>query len=173
MTKTADIKKETIDRTLQENWGNITSKIDGYLKHSKTPVELDVIGYAYEELMRNKHKLMDEKDVISHFLTIAKMATKWSNCQYFKHKNKKELIMDNNEMLDYFDNLNDNEEVHYQPNVIDKFLEVADTQEKLVLNLILQGYSTSGKLSHVTKIPRTTCYYLIKNIKDKLKTYEI
>ncbi len=55
-------------------------------------------------------------------------------------------------------------------NIIYVNLSQMDYDKKVLYDLgFKQGYDTSGKLANFIKLSRTTCYFLIKDLKEKLK----
>jgi lipid II:glycine glycyltransferase (peptidoglycan interpeptide bridge formation enzyme) len=55
-------------------------------------------------------------------------------------------------------------------NIIQVNLAEMDYDKKVLYDLVFnQGYDTSGKLAAFIKLSRTTCYFLIKDLKEKLK----
>jgi hypothetical protein len=55
-------------------------------------------------------------------------------------------------------------------NIIQVNLAQMDYDKKVLYDLVFnQGYDTSGKLANFIKLSRTTCYFLIKDLKEKLK----
>lgn len=162
------MSKEEIDKAIQLNWSEINNKKELYQRASKWHVDDDVIGWAYDYVIKNRHKLKSSTDVVAFFIQRIGNACYWRNSGYLD-KNKEVNLEE--EKIVYFGNENIEEITSVDCSIVNDFEKTLNNHEKILLNLMLTGYDNSGKLSRFTSIPRTSCHLMIREIKTKLKNY--
>lgn len=159
------MKKKEIDHIVSKNFDHIEQRAQMFIDKSKLRVELDVVTWAYQEVIKKPDKLNTEEQVIARMIQNCKMATIWSNSGYHSKFSKKEVKLSD----DYLSILLTQEED--QPRIIDDYLKQCSNDDRLLLSRMLDGFTTSGKLSKVTTIPKTTCYYMIKGLHGRIKDF--
>ena len=142
----------------------------------------DSLLYVYDNLEKLTPLIYQGKleSIVIRFMT---QQVRWSNTKF-----KKDNIYPNKflsdkplEDLESYTNLEDetiseeellqNEvDIENKLNHISTKLGELDLSQRILFDSIFSlGHSTSGKLSQWTKLSRTGCYYLIKNLKENLR----
>ena len=162
------MKKSEIDQIVSTNFAHIESRAQMFIQKSKLPVELDVVSWAYQQVIKKPEKLKTKNDVVSRMIQHCKMATIWSNSAYHSKFSKKEVKIDE----EYIAILAPLVEIeHKQDSLIDEYLNQCSINDKLLLNLILSGFDSCSKLSQATTIPRSTCGKMMKELKERIKLF--
>jgi len=141
-----------------------------------------LLADAYQYLIENEEKLNDK--VLNNNMTeaiVVNFMTKQINWNKTKFKktwidiNPKHIQADFNDKIEVIDDTIDEEEyLAKEKTSQDKTNHIYATaaslnfDQQILFNLYLSGTNTSGKLAKHTGLARTTCYYLLKNLKKTL-----
>lgn len=149
-------------------------------------LKYELVNDAFFYISTNKEKLKEELEngkieaVVVRWMT---MQIKW-NATHFKkswvYPNKyhtQKLLPENLESYAILDDVIPEEELHETEienqnkiNYINTTIAKLDLDQQILFDLVYnKGINTSGKLAKHISISRTSCYYMIKELKEKLK----
>lgn len=167
-----------LNKLFTKNYAKYLRIAENILRVSKHDISLAA------DLLNECYIYMVKKDIDGEESYLESIIVNWMNKQIKWHKtdfnkrntikdefiynyeyNEKETILSNIEYKEY-------EEDNFEKMLehISKRSENLNTMGKRLYELSIIGpYNNSGKLSRFTKLNRTTCYYLIKDLKIYLK----
>ena len=177
--------KTIIDNYINRNYTKLREVANNILKkHNKQEEADNLITTTYMYLSNNLEKLQDkvqagqiESIIINHM----SKQVQWGNTTFWNELNPKAG------KLDYFDNYEYEEVEGYDQEEFDEQIEKGmETQnkidflnvvkytlpmhERILFEMSITGdYNTSGKLAKHIKLNRNCSYFLIKNLKTKLR----
>ena len=187
------ITKEEIDKHITNEWDRLEGIVKSYIATSKFNIcDVDVMGFGYEYLLKNRDKLKSNIDITIVFLNICKKYTQWYRGKYLYHYRRKEIYFSEclNDKYDHTDymfednietNLDHSEYYNYKENhrwldtcdeYIEKFRKLNSRFDNIILDMLLKGM-TVDEFSEYTNITRSTGYKLIKGVKNKLRYMKI
>lgn len=155
---------------------NLTSKLN------KRYLAAELVSNCYLHLATLDTEPMDDNKIKSIIINYMNMQVIWSNT-----KIKKTILKDNiqpDNVVQYVNQIDDSiseeelieelleEEFQIQNkiNFIHKWISTARPEDRLLFDIVYnQGFNTSGKLSKHCGLSRTTCYTLIRKLKNKIK----
>ena len=149
-------------------------------------LKYELVNDAFFYISTNKEKLKEELEtgkieaVVVRWMT---MQINW-NATHFKkswiYPNKyrtQKLLLENLESYVILDDVIPKEELYETEienqnkiNYINTTIPKLDLDQQILFDLVYnKGINTSGKLAKHISISRTSCYYMIKELKEKLK----
>lgn len=172
--------KEKLDQLFNTRYNYLLECSHNVLKFvSRTDLDTTLLSDAYEYVISNQTKI-DEDNLEATVVRYMTMQILWKGTQFKKKWIYADTNINTNIDTSDLDDIDDSipEELLLENEVeMEKKLRyVFDTinndtldQKMLFEAVFLNGINSSGKLAKHTGISRTGCYYLIKNLKEKLK----
>ncbi len=172
--------KSKLDQLFKERYDYLLECSHNILKLvNRTDLDTTLLSDAYEYIISNPNKI-DEDNLEATIVRWMTMQIKWKGTQFKKQWIYADTKIDTNIDTSHIDSVDDviSEEELLRNEVIieDKLRHIFNSinndtldQKMLFEAVFLNGINSSGKLAKHTGISRTGCYYLIKNLKTKLK----
>lgn len=148
---------------------------------TRQDLKYELVGDAYLHLNKIKDTLSIDINVESVIVRWMTMQVKWKNTQFKKNwvypnKHITQSLLEDVESYVIIDEtipedelLSNEKEIQDKLNHIYNQLKNMSIDKKFLFeNIFQQGINTSGKLSRYTGISRTSCYYLIQDLKKQL-----
>lgn len=174
--------KTIIDKYINRNYTKLFDIANNILKkHNKQEEATNLINTTYIYLIENQHKIHDkvqEGKVESIIINHMSKQVAWGNTTFWNELNPKGK-------LDYFENYEYEGETSQEDydEMIEKEFDIQNKldflnvikytlpmDERILYEIGIVGpYNTSGKLSKHIKLNRNCSYFLLKNLKTKLK----
>lgn len=169
-----------VDDYYNKNYKKLRKDATGIMMkniHTDEFVDTLVIS-SYEYIISNQdklhHKIMNGK-LESIIINWMYKQVIWSNTDFKKDFiYKKDIsIFDGMDIEDREDDIEDVLEDEFEIQrkldyITSKLYTLTQVELRLYTLYFLRGYDNSGKLSRYTKIPRTTCWLMIRDLKEKL-----
>jgi len=171
--------KMKLDKYFESNYDKLRLySTNILLSRLKTDEHSDTLVIsAYEYMIDNYEKIKDSKSNIESI--IVNYMTKqvaWKGTDFKKNYIYKKDVQMNDEIdiKDELDDLEDvlKEEYEFQNKLNQVMINIENLDQidqRLYEIVFVLGHNNSGKLSRFTGIPRTTCWYMIQELKEKLK----
>lgn len=170
--------KKMVDTYIERNYEKLNEVATNILfkrLHSNEHADTLVIS-LYEYLISSYDKLKNEKNIDPIAINWMYKQVIWKGTDFKKtYVYQKEIPMleeyDIEDKLDDFDYIMEKEiEYENKLNLIKANIDQLDPVDSRLYELVFTlGYNNSGKLSRYTDIPRTTCWYMINELKNKLR----
>lgn len=169
-----------VNRVFQKNYDKYDRIAKNILYNSPHNTKLSsvLLSDCYMYLIENE---IDgtEQYLDSVIINWINCQVKWSNTNFNKENKIKDLIINDdwNQQEDILSNIeydeyDEQEDIEFEK-MIDHIKQRSKNLDMIGTTLytlsIIGEYNTSGKLSKLTKLNRTTCYYLIRDLKTYLK----
>lgn len=174
--------KTIIDKYINRNYTKLFDIANNILKkHQKEDEATNLINTTYIYLIENQHKIHDkvqEGKIESIIINHMSKQVMWGNTTFWNELNPKGK-------LDYFENYEYEGETSQEDydEMIEKEFDIQNKldflnvikytlpmDERILYEIGIVGpYNTSGKLSKHIKLNRNCSYFLLKNLKTKLK----
>lgn len=151
----------------------------------RTDLKHTLVSEAFLHVNSNQEKIYSQiekgklESVVINWMT---MQVKWSNTKFKKefvypHKHHSDSPIEELESFVLIDeDVNEEELLENEKEIQDKLNSIQVTmlslpleEQELYKYIYIDGIDTSGKLSKFTGLARTGCYYLMKNLKEKLR----
>lgn len=170
--------KTTIDEYYSKNWDKVV-KIAGrqLLKIRRQDLSETLVTESYMYMTKN----IDKIEPLVSSGKLESVVVNWMNKQILWGTTafKKEWVFpdvwDEQILDDFPDSTDISEIIEYEKehtdrwNFIQKRVESFDPIDKKIWDLAFVGpYNNSGKLSRYLNLNRTTCYYMIRGLREKL-----
>jgi len=149
-------------------------------------LKYELVNDAYIYIQANQEKLrpvLEEGKIEAVVVRWMTMQIKWSDTQFKKawvypNKHHTSSLLEDVESYVILDDTTPEEEllqqeidIQSQLNHIHDVISNSTLDQQLLYNDVFNlGINTSGKLAKHTGISRTGCYYMIKGLKDKIRT---
>lgn len=159
--------RSEFDKAITQNYDQIKKAADTFLKNKRTSAEGDVIGFAYEQTLKEIKKIKTPKSAVKYYIQNIKAATIWNKSAYFKEMKSRlrEENIENHSIEMKID-------VEKKDDIIDRYLEVCPREDKFVIAMVVLGHDSCRKMSKITTIPRSTCAKIIKDLKERIRKFE-
>ena len=152
-----------LNKIITRDYNSIYADACNFINKSKH-LDFDVIGYAYEEVLKRHNLIKSEEDVKRFFLRFISFASKMSNDKYRK------LTKINPYEITIIDSKD-----RYTPNIniVDDYTRSCTTEDRMLIGLIESGHNTYSKLADVTLMPISTLHRKVKELKERVHNYKI
>jgi len=161
---------------LQNSATSICSKIN------KRYLVADLVSNTYLHLYKVYTDELKDNEIKAIIINYMNMQVIWSNTKLkrtiiketpqseniVKYKQQEDDSISEEELMEEL--LEEEFLIQNKVNYIHSWVAKARPEDRLLFDIVFnQGYNTSGKLSKHSGLSRTTCYTLIRNLKNKIK----
>jgi hypothetical protein len=160
----------------------VTSATNLCAKLNKTYLTSDLISNTYLHLNKVYTDDLEDNQIKAIIINYMNMQVVWSNTKLkrtiidetpqsnliVKYTNQEDDSQSEEEVMEEY--MEEQFEIQNKINFIHSFIAKAKPEDRLLFDIVFnQGYNNSGKLARHSGLSRTTCYTLIRNLKNKIK----
>lgn len=161
---------------IEQTANNLTSKLN------KRYLASELISNCYLHLIDIETNNMSDNKIKSIIINYMNMQVIWSNTKIKKSIIKDSIQSEN--VIKYVNQVDDTQseeelieellqeefDIQNKLNFINQWLSTAMLQDRLLFDVVYnQGYNTSGKLARHSGLSRTTCYTIMRKLKEKIR----
>jgi hypothetical protein len=171
--------KEKLDQLFIERYDYLLECAHNILKLvNRTDLDTTLLSDAYQYVIANQHKIEEDK-IEASIIRWMTMQIKWKGTTFKKQwiyvDKKINNNIDTSSLNEIDETITEEDLLKNEVLIEDKLRYIFHSVDGFTLDnkilfeaVFLNGINTSGKLAKHTGISRTSCYYLIKNLKTKL-----